>query len=201
MDVPPDALVELTLDPASYTLELEPGATVAGALVRRSDGRSMVRFRQRADWREVELEVDEPSLTLSDAVYLVSVALFTEHHRDAYLMRGGALGFVEPTRRRLSVPHPPRMESVEAMLSELPPRTRIELLVEACELGVPIWTRWASTGKLTYFDGIMAMASVPHDLAEASIRAARRWLEDGDGAPLEALSSEYWGLHWPMLED
>ena len=74
------------------------------------------------------------------------------------------------------------------------------MLVEACELAVPVWGDWAKTGELAYFDGCF-MSAVSDTLAESTIAAVRRWLEAGDTAPLESKSREYRAQHWPMLEE
>lgn len=209
MHVPPNTLVTLGLDPAAFALELAPGGAgeISGAVVARADGRRVARFRQnsleeRAPEGHVHVDIEDPAVTLPDAILLVAVLLFTEHHADAHLHRPHDWCFVHgSTARRYQVAHPPRIEAVQALLARLPVATRVRLLVEACELAVPIWRDWAETGDLTYFDGVMAMDAVPRDLAEATIAAVKQWLDDADPAPLEAFSGAYRRLHWPMLED
>jgi hypothetical protein len=128
--------------------------------------------------------VTDGSLALPDALFLLSVLLLTEHHQDAFLHRTHPWMYVDaPTQRRFELPHPPRIETSQALLGSVPVPTRIRLLIEACELAVPVWTAWAKGADLTYFDGVMAMSSVPHKLAESTIAAVRTWLEDGDPKP------------------
>jgi hypothetical protein len=98
------------------------------------------------------------------------------------------------------VPHPPRIETSQALLGSVSVKTRVRLLVEACTIALPVWATWAKVGDLSYFNGI-GMSHVRHDLAEATIAAVTTWLDDGDPAPLSPLIGEYHGLHWPRLED
>jgi len=197
-------MVTLGLDPADFALERAPDR-LDGVITR--DGEAVARFCQRtleehAPAGHVVFEIEDPDLGVSDAVFLVAVLLFTEHHGNQYLERPHDWSFVHgSTQRRFEVAHPPRIETARALLGRLPVATRIRLLVEACELAVPIWHDWAGSADLTYYDGIMSMDAVPQDLTEATIAAVKTWLEDGIEAPLEAQSSKYRQLHWPMLED
>lgn len=223
MEIPPDTLVVLDLDPEDYVLALrsDESATHAsggfsGDVTRRAGERVVLRFSAGAalpptdgptagdepSWGDLTVTSTDEALAFSDAVFLLSVLLLTQHHRDAFLHRARGWGFVDArTERRFEVPHPPRIETSQALVGSVPTATRIRLLIEACEIAVPIWTAWARIGKRTYFDGIAGMAVVPHDLAEGSIAAVRTWLEDGDPKPLQLRSGEYRALHWPMLED
>ena len=214
MDVPPNAMVSLSLDPADFALELAPDPVasvglvqLSGAVIAQADGKAVARFQQQtleehAPAGHVVFEIEDPELALSDAVFLVAVLLFTDHHGNEYLDRPHDWAFVHrSTNRRFEVAHPPRIETVQALLARLPVTTRIRLLLEACEIAVPIWRDWAGSANLRYYDGIMAMDAVPQDLAEATISAVETWLEDAIGAPLEARSAAYRRLHWPMVED
>lgn len=223
MEVPPNTLVVLALDPADYVLTLS-GAQAStdmargfsGEIAAHADQRVVLRFSAAAaeaspapgassevpPWGDVTVTVTDEALGLPDALFLLTVLLLTEHHRDAFLHRAHPWAYVDArTRRRFELPHPPRIETSQALLGSVPVPTRVRLLIEACELAVPVWTAWAKVGKLLYFDGIMAMSSVPQRLAESTIAAVRTWLEDGDPKPLTACSGEYRSLHWPMLED
>jgi hypothetical protein len=229
MQVPPNALVVLPLDPADYVLAMthdeganKPEVAFAGSVTARADERVLLRCSATrgplpapeldADtdtdtdtaprWGEVSFTIEDPELAVEDALFLLSVLLLTEHHQDAFLHRTHPWRFVDATTQRaFSVPHPPRIETSQALLGSVSVPTRIRLLVEACRIGVPVWTAWAKGGDLSYFDGIMAMAAVPQDLAEATVAAVTTWLDNGDPAPLAASVSEYRSLHWPMLED
>lgn len=221
MQVPPNALVVLTLDPADYVLTLkhedagsDRAAPFSGSVAARDDSRVVLRFSSESapppepdsgpspPWGAVSFTVADPELAVADAVFLLSVLLLTEHHQDAFLHRSHPWRYVEAsTGRTLSLPHPPRIETAQALLGSVPVATRVRLLVEACTIAVPVWKDWAKSGRLTYFDGIMSMAAVRHDLAQATLEAVSGWLEDGDPAPLEAFIGEYRSLHWPMLED
>lgn len=223
MEVPPNTLVVLELDPADYVLTLSdahaaphPGGGFSGEVAARADQRVVLRFSAAAapaspasssssevpPWGDVTVTVVDEALALPDALFLLSVVLLTEHHRDAFLHRAHPWAYVDTrTQRRVELPHPPRIETSQALVGSVPVPARVRLLIEACELAVPIWTAWARVSDLTYFDGIMAMGSVPQQLAESTIAAVRTWLEDGDPAPLQRWSGEYRSLHWPMLED
>jgi hypothetical protein len=223
MEVPPNTLVVLELDPAEHVLTFvdpEAAALVTGSFsgeVRsRADQRTVLRFSADAPlpgaastgevepppWGDLRITVKDDALALSDAIFLLSVLLLADHHQDAFLQRSHPWRFVDGrSERRLELPHPPRIETAQAMLASVPVATRIRLLIEACQLAVPVWTAWADGGDRSYFDGVMAMGTVPHDLAEATIAAVTTWLDDGDPAPLQRWSSEYGSLHWPMLED
>ncbi len=223
MEVSPDTLVVLELDPADYVLTLHgpraathSGGGISGEVSARADSRVVLRFSADAapesasgsaaggapPWGDITVTVTDGSLALPDALFLLSVLLLTEQHQDAFLHRAHPWGFVDaPTQRRFALPHPPRIETSQALLGSVPVPTRIRLLIEACELAVPIWTAWAKHGDRGYYDGVMAMGVVPHNLAEATIAAVRTWLDDGDPAPLTRWIGEYQSLHWPMLED
>ena len=152
-------------------------------------------------WGAVSFTVEDPALTVSDGLFLLSVLLLTEHHQDAFLHHTHPWRFVDATTQRsFSLPHPPRIETSQALLGTVSVTTRVRLLVEACAIAVPVWTAWAKRGDLTYFSGI-SIEAVRHDLAEATIAAVTTWLDDGDPAPLSPLIGEYHGLHWPRLED
>jgi hypothetical protein len=211
VEVPANARVVLELDPADYVLTLHD-QHLSGEIATRAEQRVVLWFsvattapKPDADappWGDVTWTAIDPALVPSDAMFLLSVLLLTERHQDAFLHRAHPWGFVDATtQRRYDLPHPPRIETSQALVGSVPVPIRIRLLIEACQIAVPIWTEWAKDGGLSYFDGIMAMASVPHDLAEATIAAVRTWLEDGDPKPLEGWSGEYRSLHWPMLED
>jgi hypothetical protein len=223
VEVPPNTLVVLALNPADYVLTLHDpqvathhASGFSGEVATRADQSVVLRFSADAapgssptstvgeppPWGDVTVTVTDGSLALSDALFLLSVLLLTEHHQDAFLHRTHPWMYVDaPTQRRFELPHPPRIETSQALLGSVPVPTRIRLLIEACELAVPVWTAWAKGADLTYFDGVMAMSSVPRKLAESTIEAVRTWLEDGDPAPLQSWSGEYRSLHWPMLED
>ncbi len=207
MDLPPATPVVLELDPADYALTLDSSAESAGRLTggiaARADRRVVLRFSgESPPWGDLQVTVTDPALELADALFLVSVLLLTEHHQDRFLHRPQRWGFVDAhTQRRVELPHPPRIETAQALLGGLPVPTRIRLLVEACQIAVPVWTAWARSAELVYFDGVMSMAAVPQDLAEATIASVRTWLADGDPSPLARWRAEYRSLHWPMLED
>lgn len=211
VDIPPNTMVNLELNPADFALELAAPEARAGEVelsgaVVTADGRPVLRFDQRhlgerASSGHVVFEIKDPAIAVSDAIFLVAVLLFTEHHKDAYLHRAQDWCFVHSsTQRRYEVAHPPRIETAQALLERLPVPTRIRLLVKACEIALPIWRDWATSGDLSYFDGIMAMDTVPQDLAEATIAAVKMWLEDGTPDVLKAQSAAYQRLHWPMVE-
>lgn len=223
MEVPPNTLVVLALDPADYVLTLlgaeaatDMTAGFSGEVATRADPRVVLRFSAAAaeastvpsasseapPWGDVTVTVVDQALALPDALFLLTVLLLTEHHQDAFLHRAHPWAYVDArTQRRFELPHPPRIETSQALLGSVPVPTRVRLLIEACELAVPVWTAWAKGADLTYFDGVMAMSSVPRKLAESTIAAVHTWLEDGDPKPLTAWSGEYRSLHWPMLED
>lgn len=219
VEVPPNTLVILELDPAEYVLALHdahavtpPAGGFSGEVRARADQRVVLRFSagagpstesgEASPWGDVTVAATDETLAISDALFLLTVLLLTEHHGDTFLHRTHRWGFVDArSQRRFELPHPPRIETSQALVGSVPVATRIQLLIEACEIAVPIWADWAKNGDRTYYDGIMAMSVVPHDLAQASIAAVRTWLEDGDPAPLQRWSGEYSSLHWPMLED
>ncbi|MFT5681207.1 MAG: hypothetical protein ACI8RZ_002113 [Myxococcota bacterium] len=222
MQIPPNTLVVLTLDPADYALSLTPdagdsGATSAfsGSVAARTDGRVVLRYSSASGavtepvsdsttappWGDVSFTIEDPELSVADGLFLLSVLLLTEHHQDAFLHHAHPWCFVDATTQRsFSVPHPPRIETAQALLGTVPVKTRVRLLIEACNIAVPVWTAWARHGDLGYFNG-MSIESVRHDLAEATITAVTDWLSDGNPAPLSPLIGHFHGLHWPMLED
>lgn len=230
MQIPPNALVTLTLDPADYVFALNRDERVgdanggfSGSVSTRADGRVVLRCSAASaavsqsgsesgsapesepssgpPFGDLSFAVEDPQLPLPDALFLLSVLLLTEHHQDAFLHRTHPWRFVDATTERVfRLPHPPRIETAQALLGSVSVTTRVRLLVEACQLALPIWTEWARGGDLTYFDG-MGLSAVRHDLAEATVAAVSCWLDDRDAAPLSALMGQYHGLHWPMLED
>lgn len=200
--------VKLAPNPDGFSLDwtvADAGFVRAGFVVDET-GHRVARFGQRSldgttpDGHLVFAPLGGTSVL--DALYLVSVLLFEGHHGNAFLHRDHDWDVVdERSGRHLDVPHPPRIETVRALLGRRSAETRIRFLLEACALAVPVWTGWAASADLTYYDGIMSMDAVPQDLAEATLEAGRRWLDDGDPASLERAVSAYRALHWPMLED
>ncbi len=210
MDAPPGTRVVLELDPADHVVEVADAADLAGSSLRRSDGAVLLRLRDLhappstsgLPFGTLELTRLDPALSFSDAVFLATTCLLTGRHHDVFLHLPHLWRFVDhASGQQVDVPHPPRIETVWALLARLDLPTRIRVLVEACELAVPVWTRWAATANLRYFDGIMSMAMVDQDLAESTIAALWGWLADGDTTGLERRSGDYRALHWPMLED
>ncbi|MCA9576683.1 MAG: hypothetical protein R3B40_08845 [Polyangiales bacterium] len=226
MEIPPDTLVRLTLDPADHVLLLDHGATTtcpfaSGALVRRTDERVVLRFAEGLVTRpddprtaeansvgsgerhaHVSFTMVDDALSVPDALFLLSVLWLTDYHADAFLHESRSFEFVDArSGQAIALPHPPRIETSQALLAALPLAARLRALLAACELAVPVWSAWARTGDLTYYDGIMSMASVPARLAESTLAAVARWLEDGIPEPLAEQLSAYRSLHWPMLED
>lgn len=195
-------MVQLSLDPADFSLDVTVDADrLTGVIRRKSDGQPQARFTldPTHPHEHIEYSVAEPGLPLSDAVFLISVLFFTEHLGNQHLHSPLRLTFVSP-HRPVTVAHPPRIETTEALLGGLSVPDRIAVLVAACEIAVPVWRDWAQAGELTYFDGL-GMSAVSSTLAQSTIAAVRGWLKDGDTGPLQAQSSEYRALHWPMIED
>ncbi|MBK6812000.1 MAG: hypothetical protein IPG81_24580 [Sandaracinaceae bacterium] len=190
-------------------------AGFSGEVATRADQRVVLRFSAAAaeastvpsasseapPWGDVTVTVVDQALALPDALFLLTVLLLTEHHQDAFLHRAHPWAYVDArTQRRFEPPHPPRIETSQALLGSVPVPTRVRLLIEACELAVPIWTAWAkvptSPTSMASWRCRRCPGSSP---SPPSPRCAR--LEDGDPKPLTAWSGEYRSLHWPMLED
>lgn len=208
-------MVQVSLAPERFALQTSgaPGSSTSFTLLEVATETPLARFRtlqrptsgpetQRAQEKtNIEWEALTEHHPHSDLLYLFSMLYFVEACGNRHLDTISAVSFHHKGGPQVSLPHPPQMKTVKALLSRWPLPLRVACLVEACELGVPIWTEWARSGELSYFDGVMSMASVNPRLAEDTIEAARRWLKDGEEEPLRGQLAAYRALHWPRLED
>jgi hypothetical protein len=139
-----------TVPPARSREASPPAPTARVVLCCSSAGGAVT--ESASPWGGVSFSIKDPELPVADGLFLLSVLLLTEHHQDAFLHRAHPWCFVESaTQRRFSVPHPPRIETSQALLGTVSVKTRVRLLIEACNIAVPVWTAWAEHGDLSFF--------------------------------------------------